>query len=77
MLLSELKPDSVALVESLRGSEKFKNNLSRRGLVKGRRLKVISTWGAVTFLLSGRSLMTVGCEMADKIAVQRLTVKNA
>ena len=67
-MLDQLKPDELARIVAIDEEHGLRQKLFSRGITKGSLVRVISSYGLITFEI-GRKTFAIGRGMAQKIRV--------
>ena len=67
-MLDQLKPDELARIVAIDEEHGLRQKLSLRGIIEGSLVRVISSYGLITFEIE-RKTFAIGCGMAQKIRV--------
>lgn len=69
MMLTELNPDDLARIVAIEGGRGLRENLSRRGLSEGCRIRIINTVSGPVLVEVRGVVIALGRGMAEKIRV--------
>lgn len=69
MMLTELNPDDLARIVAIEGGRGLRENLSRRGLSEGCRIRIINTVSGPVLVEVRGAVIALGRGMAEKIRV--------